>query len=416
MNQPNVQAMMRVLLLEQGISEFGKQLSFFALPVIAVVILGASVFDVGLLATVTASAALAGGVVSARTVTTLSLYSRTWLPVVCTSLALLVVFLGGMSEWFRIEFIYAAGAVAGLCAPMLRVSYLTAVKRTISENEILAFNGRANLIQAVVSVAAPTLVGVATAGGLSPLFLILVNIATLLFTAVVLHWIIGHAKSDSDGTRTDSPSANDHGAATALDVRLRNQTLFGIGCETLWVFCRTGVGAVVVVYILDYLGRTEFSVGLVMTAGGIGFVAGAALSSLGSKTAPLLRNVVFFCSALCGLLLLVTFVEENVAFFAIACFSAFSAIGYIVLDVAMTSWRQVALREKDFMVFSSWSETSTTAARLASGAVSGLLGHYVGLHWLLIWMGVIFLFMTIVLVLVLGKTGLLVSCEEGRKK
>lgn len=395
--------MTRLLLFEQGIAELGKQLTFFALPVIAVVTLGASVLEVGLLATVAAASALAGGVFSARTVATLGLYVRIWFPVVFSSAALLVVFLGGVSDWLRVEFVFATGAVTGFCGPMLRVSYLTAVKRTVSQKSIFSFNGRANLVQAVVSVAAPTVVGIVTAGGVSPLYVLPVNVASFVFTAIALHWVVAKGASVSSGVKLDSPLDHDNGGGSRMDAKLRNQALSGIGCETLWVFCRTGVSAVVVVYVLEFLGRSEFSVGLVMTAGGVGFVTGAALASLGSTMIHVMRIAVFLCSALCALLLLLLSLGAHIAFFSIACFTAFSAVGYIVLDVMMTSWRQVRLEEKDFVVFSSWSETATTAARLGSGAAAGLLGHHIGIDRLMTGIGVVYLLMTIILVFAIGK-------------
>lgn len=393
----------RILIAEEGLAEFGKQLTWVALPLVAVLELNATVTEIAALATITAVAALIGGATNASLSQRLGLHTRIYLSSVVTALALLIVPAAALGHSSSMIWLYVSAIVTGFFGPMFRVAFMTVVQRGVPPVRLLPLNGRINLVQSIISVGSPTLVGLA-ALVIEPSLLLIVDASTWLVSAVVL----GSLARESAASTPDAGVPADFGAVQEPahpGSRFTAVVKAGIFCEVAWIFGRASMATVAVLYIIDSLGFGSASVGVVFTIGGLGFVAGASLASMaGSRLGYTALNAAVAVSAIvCATSLLLSPISDPVALAGVAVFTAVSALGYILLDVTLTSWRQTNLNEADLGVVASWADSAGTAARLSAAVVAGFVGEMFGLKALVLLIGVIFVVLSTILGPVLAR-------------
>jgi hypothetical protein len=387
----------KLLIVEEGLGEFGKQLTWVAVPLVAVLELHASVSKMAILATGTGAAALVGGAVNSSMTRWLSLQIRVYLSCLLTALALLLVPATTLFGFTSMNSLYVSAVITGFVGPMFRVAFMTVVQRQVSAADVLVLNGRINLVQSIISVGSPTLVGL-TATVVDPSLLLVVDAATWLVSAVILgrlsidRVVEQEGPADDDEPRYEAAPRSAHSPFTPVVTA-------GIFCEVAWIFGRACIGTVAVLYIIDKLNFGSTAVGVVFTIAGLGFVIGAALAGIaGSRLGyARLSGIVAITAVACAGGLLATPVTGYVALGGVALFTAASAMGYILLDVTLTSWRQTNLSESDLGIVASWADSAGTATRLGAGIVAGIVGTIFGLSILMVVVGALFVALSFML-------------------
>ncbi|MEU4923661.1 MFS transporter [Streptomyces parvus] len=143
----------------QTLSEVGSAVTRVALPLVAVVVLDASTFQVGLLTAATTAAfavfALPAGAIVDR-------HRKRSLMIVCDLLRLLIlgsVPLAAAFDVLTMGQLYMVALAAGVCTVFFDVSYQSYLPSLIRTDELMAANGKLGTTQALAQLGGPSLGG-----------------------------------------------------------------------------------------------------------------------------------------------------------------------------------------------------------------------------------------------------------------
>ncbi|MGM9330845.1 MFS transporter [Streptomyces murinus] len=143
----------------QTVSEMGSAVTQIALPLVAVVALGASTFDVGLL---TAATTVAFAVIALPAGALVDRGSKRSIMIVCDILRLLIIGsvpLAAALGTLTMTQLYVVAVAAGVCTVFFDVSYQSYVPSLIRAEHLLDANGKLGVTQAFAQLGGPGLGG-----------------------------------------------------------------------------------------------------------------------------------------------------------------------------------------------------------------------------------------------------------------
>lgn len=365
----------RLLWTAETVSQFGSMVTQLALPLVAVLYLHASTFEVGVLAALENAAFLLVGLpagawcdrvrrrpvmVSADLVRAALLVS---VPVTAA--------LGMLTLWqlFAVSLLHGVGTV------FFDVAYMSYLPSLVGRNELVEGNAKLQASEATAQVGGPTLGGFLVQLFTAP-FALLADAASFVVSAVC----VGAIRKREEPPERPEQRHLGREMSEGLKFVLRHPILRMIAGTTGTAnLFNTAFMAVVLVYLARSLQLSAGTIGVLMAAGGIGGIIGALTASRVAKRVGQAR-VVWLSMAVTGPLgLLIPLVQPGwrLAFFVVGWF-AFS-YGVVVYNVAQVSFRQALCpprllgRMNASMRFLVWGTMPL------GGLLGGALGAWLGL-------------------------------------
>ncbi|MFI7402383.1 MFS transporter [Streptomyces sp. NPDC049541] len=259
----------------QTVSEMGSAVTEVALPLLAVVALKASTFQVGLL---TAATTLAFAVIALPAGAMVDGAAKRSIMIVCNLLRLVVIGSVPLAAAFGVltmAQLYAVAVAAGVCSVFFDVSYQSYVPSLVRSEHLMSANGKLGTTQAFAQLAGPGL-----GGGLVGVFG-----AAGAMTADAVSYAVSVLSVLGIRTREEPPPARP--ADETLRQRIAEGLRFVFGHSILRrvVACTAtanlfgGMGsALAMVFLIRVLHVRPALTGLVMAGAAIGGIAGGALA------------------------------------------------------------------------------------------------------------------------------------------
>jgi MFS family permease len=265
----------RLLLAGQTTSQFGTQVSGVAVPLLAVLTLHASPFEVGL---VSASSTLAFALIGLPAGAWLDRLRRR--PVlVASDLARAVLLasipVAAVTGVLSIPQLVVVSLLAGVARVFFDVGYQSYVPTVIGRDRVLAGNSAMEFLRASGQVAGPGVGGLLVAM-IGAAAVLLVDAVTFVVSAATL-LAIGTREAATEPTATRPrllPQIRDGVAYVVGDPVLRALAL----CSALSNFAFAVASAVTIVFANRTLGLPAAAIGLLLAAGSVTVMAGAALT------------------------------------------------------------------------------------------------------------------------------------------
>ncbi|MFK0173198.1 MFS transporter [Streptomyces sp. NPDC090306] len=257
----------------QTVSEMGSAVTEIALPLVAVVALQASTFEVGLL---TAAATAAFAVIALPAGALVDRRSKRSVMIVCNVLRLLIIGSVPVAAAFgdlTMTQLYVVAATAGVCTVFFDVSYQSYVPSLIRAEQRMDANGKLGTTQAFALLGGPGL-----GGGLVAVFG-----AAAAMTADAVSYLVSVVSISGIRAREEPPAVRQTGET--LRGRIAEGLRFVFGHEVLrWIVACTatanlfgGMGsALATIFLVRELHVRPGLLGLVMAGAAVGGVAGGA--------------------------------------------------------------------------------------------------------------------------------------------
>lgn len=376
----------RRLWAAQSISAIGSRITRTALPVIAVLAVGGTAFELGMLAALSVAPGALVGLVSGGYIDR----SRKRPLLIAADLArALLVLSVPMVAWFGelgMLQLYAVGAAVGACSALFQITDNTYLPALVGTRHLEEGNAKLEVTESVAEISGPGLAGLLI-DWLSAPVAMLVDAVTYVASAVFLFDIKAvetpAARADEpvrwrDDARIGLRACTQHSAVRALFLANAAQTFFAGFLFALYML-----------FTLDTLGLSPGVVGAIISVGGVGALAGTFLARrLGS-----LMNV--------GSILLVTATLSQASFMLIPLASgsdvmvisalvAQQLIGdalFVAFIIHAVTLRQTALPLPVLGRANALFQTVSSALLPLGALVAGVIGEWLGVRTAL-WIGV----------------------------
>jgi MFS family permease len=369
----------RLLLVGQATSQFGTQVSAVAIPLLAVYTLHASPFEVGL---VSASSTLAFALVGLPAGAWLDQWRRR--PVLIASdlaRALLLasiplaVLLGAAS----VAHLVCVSLLAGFARVFFDVGYQSYLPSLIGTDRILAGNSRMEFLRASGQVAGPGIGGVLVSV-LGAAAVVLVDAVTFAVSAATLLAI-----------RSREPAARPV-QRPPLWTQIREGVAFVLGNRVLRAFAvSSGLGnfgfavasAVTVVFMSRTLGLPAAAIGLVVAAGSVTVMAGAALTPRLSRLVGSARIIWLSLAATTPVTVLGVLAQPGWLVTLLVAGAAAGELGQIVYAITSLSVRQRLCPDRMLGRVNATMRVMVMALFPVGALIGGALGSLVGTRFTL---------------------------------
>ena len=287
----------------QTVSEAGTQVSQLAVPTVAILLLHATPFQIGLLTALEflpfPVLGLIAGVYADR------LKRR---PLMIASdigrlLALVTIPIAFSFGVLRIEQLYVVGLVVGVFNVFFGISYQSYLPALIERADLVEGNSKLEVSRSTAQLAGPAIAGVLiqAIGAARAVYL---DAASYLVSAASL-WLIRRPEPEPSPGSASGRTGFWHEMWEGIQVVIGNPTLWKIaGCTATWNLGSNIAFAVELIFIYRYLHLSPAVVGLVFAIGAVGSLLGAIAA--GPIVARLGVGLTLLLSVLSGGLLMAT--------------------------------------------------------------------------------------------------------------
>lgn len=270
----------RRLWLATTISQIGSQLTFLALPLVAVLLLDASPFEMGLLTAVGGVPALVAGLHAGAIVD-----RRRRRPVLVgadlgRAVALATVPLAWALGVLSMPLLYAVAALVGLLTLCFDVAYGAFLPSLVARDRLVDGNAKLELGRTSAEIAGPGLTGVLVQLLTAPVVLLL-DALSYLVSAALIGGIRSRERRPGPRSPTSGLVAEIHDGLRVVlgDPRLR-ALLWGHG---MIGFFNAVLEAVFVLYLARSLDIGPALLGAIFALGGVGFLVGSLVPGVVSR-------------------------------------------------------------------------------------------------------------------------------------
>ena len=328
----------------QAVSAFGSRITRTALPIIAIVTVAATPFDLALLSSLEVVPAIVVGLLAGGWIDR----SRKRGVLIAADLvrAGVVVSIPFVAWWSAITMLqlYAIAVIVGAASALFRLADLAYLPRLIGREHLIEGNSKLATTESIAEIGGPGLAGVLIQILTAPIAMLL-DAASYLWSAAML------ARIDADERTPPAPAQR---PSVIDDVRVGLQAGFGhpqIG-PTLWAL---GIGSLAdgffmslyMLYAIDTLGIGIATIGVLIGLGGIGALAGALVANATARWLGLGRALIVTMAFGKAAQIFIALASEMPSF-TLVLFSAQQLIGDGLLVAHMilsTSFRQALLHE-----------------------------------------------------------------------
>jgi predicted MFS family arabinose efflux permease len=371
----------------QSISQIGDQITYLALPLVAVLTLDASAAQMGLLTAAELMPhllfSLMAGVWIERS------QNRRMLMIVADIVRaglLISVPLAAAFDLLTFPQLYAVGFVAGTCAVLFDISWATLFVSVVPRRDVVEANSKLNLSRALSFVTGPSAAGVLVQTLTAPLTL-LVDAFSFLGSALFLSRI-----------RVEEPPVEQDGRESVVQS-LRGGLRFVFGDELIRpeLLCTATINlfnfvfhAIFVLYATKELGVSPGVLGLALGAGAVGGLAGALVAVRLERLIGIGLAFTLGCVLFPLPLVLVPLASGPELVIAVMLGGAefLSAVGVMILDVNGNSLMVLRTPDRLRSRMSGTYRFVNYGVRPLGALIGGGLGTAIGLQTTL-WIGVV---------------------------
>ncbi len=331
----------------ETISQFGSQISGLALPLVAILTLDVSAFEVALL-----------GVIEFAPFVLVSLPAGVWVdrlsrrPILIAgdlgrAVLLVTIPAAYLLDLLTIWQLYAVGFGVGICTVFFDVAYQSYLPSLVARDQLVEGNSKLEISRSGSQIGGPGISGLLIQALTAPVA-VLVDALSFVASAIFLLRIrtVEEAPARAErGTRGPGMKAE---LAEGLRYVLGHRLLRWIAMSTaIFNFFGSVMWAILLVYAVRVLGMSAGLIGVVLMLGNIGFLAGALTT--GRITARLgLGPAIVLGGALGSSQLLIPLAPQNAngaAVFIVAA-SLISGFGVVLYNVNQLSLRQAITPER----------------------------------------------------------------------
>jgi MFS family permease len=334
----------RNLWAAETVSQLGSQVSQIALPLVAIIVLKASAFEVALL-----------GVIDFAPFILISLPAGVWVdrlkrkPILVTAdlgraalLASIPVayWLDALTMWQ----LYGVGFTVGVLTVFFDVSYQSYLPSLVPRDRLIEGNSKLEISRSAAQLAGPGLAGILVEA-LTASVAVLVDAISFFASAIFLFRI---RKQETAPTRAERQAGPGMKAEIAEGLRwvLGNRYLRWIAASTAtFNFFGNIIFAVYLVYAVRDLGLRPGAIGLIFAVSNIGYLAGALLANRMSRRFGVGPTIIIGALGSTSLLLLALAPKSNPIPFLIAA-QAISSMGVPIYNITQVSFRQAITPER----------------------------------------------------------------------
>ena len=334
----------RSLWAAETISVFGTGISQLALPLVAVITLEASAFEVALL-----------GVIEFAPFILISLPAGVWVdrmrrkPMLVTAdvgRALLLASIP-VAYWLDILTIwqlYAVGFVVGILTVFFDVAYQSYLPSLVARDQLVEGNSKLEISRSAAQLTAPGLAGLLVEAIKAP-GTVLLDAISFFLSAVFLFRIKAEERAPTRAEREAGPGMKEE-VKEGLRWVFGNRYLRWIAASTAtFNFFGNIIGAVYLVYAVRTLGLRPGVIGLVFTISSIGYLVGALSANRLSGRFGVGPTIIIGAAGSVSLLLLAIAPASNPIPFLIAA-QAISGMGVPIYNITQVSFRQAITPER----------------------------------------------------------------------
>ena len=376
----------RNLWAAETVSQVGSQITALALPLVAIIVLEVSAFEVALL-----------GVIEFAPFILISLPAGVWVdrlrrkPILVVAdvgraFLLLSVPAAYWADALTIWQLYGVGFAVGVLTVFFDVAYQSYLPSLVAREEIIEGNSKLEISRSGAQLAGPGLAGGLVEALTAPVA-VFVDAISFLFSAFFLFRIRKEERVVSRAERRAGPGMKAE-ITEGLRWVLGNRYLRWIAASTAtFNFFANIIFAVYLVYAVRELGIGPGLIGLVFAVANIGYLVGALLANRLSRRFGVGPTIILGASGSVSLLLLAAAPRSNPIPFLIAA-QMISSIGIPIYNITQVSFRQAITPERlqgrmnSVMRFVVWGVMPLGAL------LGGALASWVGLRFA-IWVGAI---------------------------
>ncbi len=363
----------RWLWIGQAISETGSRVTRDGLPFTAVMVLGATPWQMGLLTAVGGAATLLFGLIAGVWVDRVRRRPVMILADLGRALIIGTIPLAAFYGVLRMPQIYAVAAIAGVLTVLFDVAYQTYVPCLVDRDRLVDANARLALTSSSAEIVGPGLTGLLIRTLTAPIA-ILIDAVSFVVSAISVLLI-----------RNPEPPPADRHPESHFREEIRE------GLATVWHepvlralaarnvaagFFMGMIGPLYVLYALRDLGLGPVALGIVIACGGVSNFAGAVVAPRAARILGLGRTLLVSSLLLSVAIALFALARPPFAF-AITCLIAQQLVGdisYSVYSVHELTLRQKIAPERVL------GRVNSVMTLLSRGVVGGLLAERAGVR------------------------------------
>lgn len=265
----------RNLWAAETVSQCGTQISVVALPLIAVLLLDASAFEMGLLAAAGTTPFLLFGLLVGVWVDRLPRRPLLIAADIARSGLLLIIPISWVFDMLSIELLYSVAFLVGVGTVVFNLAYVSFLPSVVRRDQLIEGNGKLEMSASTAQVAGSAAGGVLVGMFTGPVA-ILIDAVSYLFSA----WFLLHMRVTESGYHSvESRERIHHEISAGIAIVLRNATLRAIAASGATVsFFGHMFLAVYILFLTGALGLGATAVGLVFAFGGVGALLGAVMA------------------------------------------------------------------------------------------------------------------------------------------
>jgi MFS family permease len=376
----------RSLWAAETISVFGTGISQLALPLVAVITLEASAFEVALL-----------GVIEFLPFILISLPAGVWVdrmrrkPMLVTAdvgRALLLASIP-VAYWLDILTIwqlYVVGFVVGILTVFFDVAYQSYLPSLVARDQLVEGNSKLEISRSAAQLAAPGLSGVLVEAIRAP-GTVLLDAISFFLSAVFLFRIRAEERAPTRTEREAGPGMKEE-VKEGLRWVFGNPYLRWIAASTAtFNFFGNIIFAVYLVFAVRTLELRPGVIGVIFTVSSIGYLVGALLANRLSRRFGVGPTIILGASGSVSLLLLAIAPTSNPIPFLIAA-QAISGMGVPIYNITQLSFRQAITPERIQGRMNSVMRFIVWGVMPLGSLIGGALASWVSLRFA-IWVGAI---------------------------
>jgi MFS family permease len=334
----------RNLWAAETISVFGTQISQLALPLVAVITLEASAFQVALL-----------GVIEFAPFILISLPAGVWVdrmrrkPILVTAdigRALLLASIP-VAYWLDVLTIwqlYVVGFVVGILTVFFDVSYQSYLPSLVKRDQLVEGNSKLEISRSAAQLSGPGLAGLLVEAFKAP-GAVLIDAISFFASAIYLFRIKAEERAPTKAEREAGPGMKEE-VKEGLRWVFGNRYLRWIAASTAtFNFFGNIIAAVYIVFAVRVLELRPGVIGIVFAVSNIGYLVGALLANRLSRRFGVGPTIVMGAAGSVSLLLLAAAPTSNPIPFLIAA-QAISGMGIPIYNITQVSFRQAITPER----------------------------------------------------------------------
>lgn len=324
------------LFVATALGQLGDRIIFLALPLVAILALDASEFQVGLLTATTMAGSLLVGLPAGAWVDRMRKRSVMISTDLVRALVLLTVPVAWWADLLTIGTLYTVALVHGVLTVFFDVSYVSYLPHLVGRENLVEGNAKLSAIRSVTSISGPALAGPMVGWVGAP--------ATLLASSVGMAVSGLLAISIRKREQKPEPSARPHlgrdikeGLRFVLRHPVLRATVLGDAIFNLFLVMYQ---TMLMVFLARELGLQSFGIGLVLSGMGCGALLGALLATTVSKRVG--QGPVIWLAPLvtCPLTALMPMARPGWSVYVAALGLAALSLGGVVRVVAQSSFQQ----------------------------------------------------------------------------